>query len=84
MLTVINNIVLQYRQKEALRLCLKHLRQFDYQEAYQALSKQAHLDLEDPLLTDLHMALVEKGDHAQAEKLLAKAAGGMNDDIIML
>ncbi len=58
-------------------MCLKHLRQYDYQEAYHALCKQAHLDLEDPILTELHTALVDKGDHSKAEELLCIAAAGM-------
>ena len=57
-------------------MCLKHLRQHDYHEAYQALSKQAHLELEHTLLTQLHNSLVEKGEHSEAEKILSQAAAG--------
>lgn len=67
----------QFQEQEALRLCLKHLRQQDYQDAYHALCKQAHLDLEHPLLTQLHTILVEKGEHSQAENLLSQAAAGI-------
>ena len=71
------SLSLQHHHEEALRLCLKHLRQYDYTEAYDALRKQAHLDLEHPLLTQLHSALVDRGCHREAEAIITKAAFGM-------
>ena len=44
--------------KEAVRICLKHLRENDYSEAFEALQKKAKVSLEHPLLTQLHNMLV--------------------------
>lgn len=67
---------LQFQQEEAVRLCLKHLRQNDYQEAFASLQKQAHLDLEHPLLTELHHELVQEGDYTKAELIFTRAVSG--------
>lgn len=42
-----------------MRLCLKHLRQCDFTEAYEALQKKAKVLLEHPRLSELHHQLVE-------------------------
>ncbi|XP_019861393.1 PREDICTED: muskelin-like, partial [Amphimedon queenslandica] len=63
----------EFQQEEAVRLCLKHLRQNDYQEAFASLQKQAHLDLEHPLLTELHHELVQEGDYTKAELIFTRA-----------
>ena len=52
--------LLQYREQEAIRLCLKHFRQKNYAEAFEALQKKSKVVLEDPLLTHLHTELVSK------------------------
>lgn len=39
-------------------MCLKHLRQHDYSEAFDALQKKSKILLEDPILTQLHYELV--------------------------
>ena len=49
---------LQYREREAIRLCLKHFRQHHYPEAFSELQKKTRVDLEHPLLTELHTKLV--------------------------
>ena len=49
---------MQYRERQAVRLCLKHLRQFDFPEAFEALHKRARVDLEHPLLSQLYTLLV--------------------------
>lgn len=59
-----------------MRLCLKHLRQFDYSEAFHALQKKARVQLEHPLLSQLHNLLVEKGDFEAAERLMEQATEG--------
>ena len=41
-----------------MRLCLKHLRQFDYTEPFDLLQKKSKVQLEHPLLTQLHSLLV--------------------------
>lgn len=69
-------ILSQFQQEEAVRLCLKHLRQNDYQEAFHSLRKQAHLDLEHPLLTELHHELVQEGDYDSAELIFTRAVSG--------
>ena len=51
-------LVLQYREKEAIRLCLKHFRQRQYTEAYEELQKKTKIELEHPILTELHNKLV--------------------------
>ena len=48
----------QYREREAIRLCLKHFRQHHYVEAYDALQKKTKIALEHPVLTELHQRLV--------------------------
>ncbi len=48
----------QYREREAIRLCLKHFRQHNYTEAYESLQKKTKISLEHPLLTELHTHLV--------------------------
>ena len=48
----------QFREKEAVRLCLKHLRQYDYSQAFELLQKKSKILLEHPLLTELHCKLV--------------------------
>lgn len=50
-----------YREKEAMRVCLKHLRQNRQYEAYEALRKRTKIQLEHPLLTELYHYLVARG-----------------------
>ncbi|XP_064400572.1 muskelin-like [Halichondria panicea] len=61
-------------EHEAVRICLKHLRENDYSEAFQALQKKAKVSLEHPLLSRLHGLLVVKGDFLAAEQLIEEAA----------
>ncbi|XP_064633309.1 muskelin-like [Lineus longissimus] len=62
-----------YREREAIRLCLKHLRQHHYTEAYEALQKKTKISLEHPALTELHEQLVLHGDYNTCERLIEKA-----------
>ncbi|XP_060569193.1 muskelin-like [Ruditapes philippinarum] len=62
-----------YREKEAIRLCLKHFRQRQYVEAYEALQKKTRVDLEHPILTELHGLLVTQGNYDACEDLITKA-----------
>ncbi|KAF8793794.1 Muskelin like protein [Argiope bruennichi] len=64
----------QYREKETIRLCLKHFRQHNYSEAFESLQKRTRVQLEDALLSKLHQCLVVEGDYVAAEQLLVKAA----------
>lgn len=53
-----SNLSFQYREREAIRLCLKHFRQRQYIEAYEELQKKTKIALEHPILTELHDMLV--------------------------
>ncbi len=68
--------IVQVLENRAVRLCLKHLRQRDYGEAFTALQKKARVELEHPLLTELHTLLVERGDFEGAERLMRQAVEG--------
>ena len=48
-----------YREREAIRLCLKHLRQTQCLEAFDCLQKRTKVQLEDPLLSELHWVGVD-------------------------
>jgi hypothetical protein len=63
----------QFREKEAIRLCLKHFRQQNYMQAFEFLQQKAKIQLEDPLLSDLHHTLVRQGDHDKSEQIIVKA-----------
>lgn len=67
---------LQYRDSEAVRVCLKHMRKCNYRKAFSALQAESGISLEHPLLTQLHQALVENGDYTAAETLVTKAISG--------
>lgn len=75
-------VKLQYREKEAIRLCLKHFRQRQYVEAYEALQKKTRVDLEHPILTELHNLLVRQGNYDGCEDLITKACEGRVVDIV--
>ncbi|ELU02476.1 hypothetical protein CAPTEDRAFT_169790 [Capitella teleta] len=62
-----------YREREAIRLCLKHFRQHHYTEAYEALQKKTRVTLEHSALTELHTQLVQFGDYDACERLIEKA-----------
>ena len=67
---------LQYRQREAIRLCLKHFRQHNYTDAFEYLQQKTRIRLEDPLLTELHHTVVRKGDYEASEAIVTKAIEG--------
>ena len=58
LLLIVCYYLFQYREREAIRLCLKHFRQHHYVEAYDALQKKTKIALEHPVLTELHQRLV--------------------------
>ncbi|KAK7101686.1 muskelin-like [Littorina saxatilis] len=62
-----------YREREAIRLCLKHFRQRHYMEAFQELSKKTKVSLEHPLLTELHDSLVLRGEYEKCEDVVRRA-----------
>lgn len=67
---------MQYREKEAIRLCLKHFRQHNYTEAFESLQKRTRVTLEDPLLTELYRIIVTEGDLDVAEGSIAECIEG--------
>ena len=72
-----------YRERETIRLCLKHFRQHNYLEAFESLQKKTKIQLEDPLLTEFHSTLVNSGDYEKTEQLIKKCLedGVFNDYI---
>ena len=66
----------QYREIQAIRLCLKHFRQHNYMEAFDALRKKTNILLEDPILSELHTALVHEGDFEKSEVIIKKLIAG--------
>ena len=62
--------VFQYREREVVRLCLKHFRQHNYQEAFESLQKRTQVQLEDPILSQLHDILVTQGDYEGTEHFM--------------
>ena len=63
----------QCREERTIKLCLKHLRQHNYSEAFQSLQKRTKIQLEHPMLSQLHHKLVECGDYDAVENLLDSA-----------
>ncbi|XP_049964033.1 muskelin isoform X1 [Schistocerca serialis cubense] len=59
-----------YKEREVVRLCLKHFRQHNYNEAFEALQRHTEIQLEDPLLSKLHEILVNKGDYEGTEDFM--------------
>ncbi|XP_066584109.1 muskelin [Prorops nasuta] len=72
-----------YRQKEVIRLCMKHFRKLEQHEIVDTLKSVTGVPLEDPQLSVLYELLVEKGDHQQTEDFITNAvvSGLLNDYI---
>lgn len=75
-------VPLQYREQEAIRLCLKHFRQHNYTEAFESLQKKTRIALEHPMLTHLHDRLVLQGDFDACEELIDKAVRGIMPKLV--
>ncbi|XP_001607967.2 muskelin [Nasonia vitripennis] len=72
-----------YRQKEVVRLCMKHFRKYQQQDVVEILEKVTGVSLEDSQLSALYDLLVVKGDHAQAERFISNAVNmGLLDEYI--
>ena len=67
-------IIQKYREKETIRLCLKHLRQRNYIDTFNSLQARTNILLEDPLLTDLHSHIVVEANFDKAEEIMEMAA----------
>ncbi|KAF7315763.1 Muskelin-N domain-containing protein [Mycena indigotica] len=62
----------QSRETSAMRYVLKHLRQHRFLTPYNAILSRCGLQVEHPLVTELHANLVLKGDWAKAEEVLGR------------
>lgn len=62
-----------YRQKEVIRLCMKHFRKFEQQEVVETLQRATGVTLEDKRLSALYNLLVVQGDHVGAEKFISNS-----------
>ena len=66
----------QFREREAIRLCLKHFRQNNFSEVFDVLQRKTRIRLEHPLLTEIHRLLVENGDFNSTEELIRQSIEG--------
>jgi len=60
------------REKQAIRLVLKHLRDKGYMDAFKTLENEANIHLEDNQITELYQCLVEAGSFEKSEEIMAK------------
>lgn len=70
-------LCMQYYRRQALRLCMKHLRDCEYTDAYLSLQKHSRVELEHPLLSKLHTDLVVHGNFEAAEAVMQQASKGV-------
>ncbi|CAB4006393.1 muskelin isoform X2 [Paramuricea clavata] len=78
-----SNWINNYREQEAIRLCLKHLRQRNCTEAFDSLKKKTKVELEHSILTQLHEQLVVHSNFDMSERIIENAAqDGLFSDYI--
>lgn len=70
----------EQKEKTTIRLMLKHLRSKGHFEAFQALSKETNIELEDPEITNLYRCLVDMGEFEKVEKIMEKLIEGEKAD----
>lgn len=58
------------REKQAIRLILKHLRDKGYMRSFKELEREAKINLEDNQITELFQCLVEEGNFERAEAIM--------------
>lgn len=58
------------REKQAIRLILKHLRDKGFMQAFRELELEAKINLEDNQITALFQCLVEEGNFEKAEAIM--------------
>ncbi|XP_021957307.1 muskelin isoform X2 [Folsomia candida] len=74
-----------YREREAIRVCLKHLRDHNHIEAFESLQKKTKIQLEHPLMTHLYNTLVLSGDYVGAENFIDQSVrDGLFQEFISL
>jgi hypothetical protein len=85
-LDIIQRAQLEYKnycEHQAMRLCLKHIRQNRLMDLFASLQSRTGSQLEHPLLAELHSVLVSQGDFDAAESILNRASEiGMFDDYL--
>lgn len=54
----------------------------NYNEAFVALQKETKVELEDPLLSELHHILVEQGDYKATEEFIEHALASKSKQIL--
>ncbi|KAJ7072021.1 hypothetical protein C8F01DRAFT_1205709 [Mycena amicta] len=62
----------QSRETTAMRYVLKHLRQHRFLTPYNSILSRCGLQVEHPLVTELHESVVLQGDWTKAEEVLAR------------
>ncbi|KAI8333811.1 Muskelin N-terminus-domain-containing protein [Chlamydoabsidia padenii] len=67
-----------YKEKEAIRLCMKYFRQRDMGDVFQLIKQRTGVELENPILTRLHTALVKEGNFELAESLVEQVDAQYN------
>ncbi|ORZ15828.1 Muskelin N-terminus-domain-containing protein [Absidia repens] len=75
---LLEKIVAQYKHYQEIqttRLCLKHFRQRNMMNIFRSIQERTGVQLEHPLLTELHAQLVLKGDFEGTERLLTQLLG---------
>ncbi|KAH8270798.1 hypothetical protein KR018_005078 [Drosophila ironensis] len=71
------------REVEIIKLCLKHFRQQGYASAFEALQEQTNVQLEHPLISELHKYLVVQGDFEKAERFVVECIDeGLMDEYL--
>lgn len=65
----------EQKEKTTIRLILKHLRNKGHFEAFQSLSRETQIQLEDPEITDLYQC-VDAGDFNKVEMIMEKLIDG--------
>ena len=61
---------------------MKHLRECECTEAYLSLCKYSRVELEHPLLSQLHSVLVARGNFLEAEAVMQQAAEGEGSSLL--
>ncbi|KAF5385812.1 hypothetical protein D9615_002604 [Tricholomella constricta] len=69
--TLLNKRLSKYRETSVLRHVLKHLRQRRLLTPYESIVSRSGFQLEHPLITKLHEAIVLQGDWQEAEHLVS-------------
>lgn len=66
----------EQKEKTTIRLILKHLRSKGHFDAFDALSRETNIQLEDLEVTELYRCLVDAGDFQKVEDIMEKLIDG--------